>query len=168
MRARLLLIVTSLAVRFTTPALTADLPGDVKTLDELKALGTKYVEACNQNDPAALAALFTEDAMLVTPEKLISGRPAIQRWYADEFQRWCATNYTLQWNKLTAVGHDAWAVVGEWWNTVQGPNGPSEVRGFYSAIYAFEGDAWKIRMSMYNVSGRIALPPPAGSPAGTP
>jgi uncharacterized protein (TIGR02246 family) len=167
MKTRLLLILAGLAIRFTAPALTADMPGDIRILDGLNALGAKYSEACNQSDAAALAALFTEDAVVVTPERLVSGRQAIEEWYAGEFQKQHVTNYTIQQDKLSAVGQEAWAV-GEWWNTLQGPNGPLQVRGYYSAVYALKGDAWKIRMSMYNVSGRISLTPPSDSPAGTP
>jgi uncharacterized protein (TIGR02246 family) len=167
MKTRLLLILAGLAIRFTTPAFTEDLPGDAKTLDGLIALGRKYEEAYNQNDAAALAALFTEDATLVTPEGLVSGRQAIESWYAGEFNRWHATNHLVQSDTLKAIGQDAWAV-GEWWATLQGPNGPLLARGYYSAVYALEGDAWKIRMSMYNVSGPIPLSPPGGSAAGTP
>jgi uncharacterized protein (TIGR02246 family) len=167
MKTPLLLILTGLTIGFATPALTADLPGDVKTLDGLIALGRKYEEAYNQNNAAALAALFTEDAMLVTPKTLVSGRQAIERWYADEFHKWHAAYHIVQAEKLIAAGQGAWAV-GEWWTTVQGPNGPLQIRGYYSGVYVLEGDAWKIRMSMYNVSGRISLSPPSGSPGGTP
>jgi uncharacterized protein (TIGR02246 family) len=167
MNTRLLLILTGLTIGFTSPAFTMDLPGDAKTLDGLMALGRTYEEAYNQHNAAALAALFTEDAVLVTPDGLVSGRQAIERWYADEFQKWHATNHTVQSDTLNAAGRGAWAV-GEWWTTLQGPNGPLQIRGYYSGVYVLEGEAWKIRMSMYNVSGRISLTPPSGSPAGTP
>jgi uncharacterized protein (TIGR02246 family) len=167
MKTRFLLFLTGLMIGFTAPAITADLPGDAKTLDGLIALGRKYQEAYNQNNAAALADLFTQDAMLVTPEGLASGRQAIERWYASEFQKWHAINHIVQGDTLKVSGQGAWAV-GEWWTTLQGPNGPVQVRGYYSGVYVLEGDTWKIRMSMYNVSGRISLNPPSGSPAGTP
>jgi ketosteroid isomerase-like protein len=50
-------------------------------LDELMALWMKVDEAYNKNDAAALAALFTEDALYVAPEEgclavsLAVGRP---------------------------------------------------------------------------------------------
>jgi hypothetical protein len=47
----------------------------------------KEDEAFNKNDAAALAALFTEDAVYVVPEGLFCGRQAIEKRYADVFQR---------------------------------------------------------------------------------
>jgi hypothetical protein len=40
-------------------------------------------------------------------------------------------------------------------------------KGFWSAIYVREGDAWKIRMANYNASGDITLTPAANSAADT-
>ena len=42
-------------------------------------------EAFNNNDAAALAAFFTEDAVQVTPEGPIYGREAIEKQFADLF-----------------------------------------------------------------------------------
>jgi len=76
MKIRLLLALAGLVIGFALPAtaLEGNLAGDVKALDEFGAFGKKYDEAYNQSDAAALAALFTEDAVLVTPEGLFSGR----------------------------------------------------------------------------------------------
>jgi uncharacterized protein (TIGR02246 family) len=45
----------------------------------------KFDEAFNNNDPAALAALFTEDAVEVTDTGPIYGREAIEKYHADVF-----------------------------------------------------------------------------------
>lgn len=157
MKIRLLLTLAGLAIGCAVPALAfeGNLAGDVKALDEFGALGMKYDEAYKRSDAAALAALFTEDAVLVTPEGLFSGRQTIGKWYADDFQRWHPTNNMSQIDELNAMGDAAWAV-GEWWSTFQSQNGPVQARGYWSAIYLREGDAWKIRMSTFNDT-----PPPA-------
>ena len=117
MKIRLLLTLVGLAFGFAVPALASffqgDLAGDVKALDEFTALRMKEDEAFNKNDAAALAALFTEDAVYVVPEGLFSGRQAIEKRYADVFQRWHPTNFMSEGNKLNGIGNDAWAV-GEW------------------------------------------------------
>jgi uncharacterized protein (TIGR02246 family) len=41
----------------------------------------------NNNDAAAVAALFTENAVLVTPKGPIYGREAIEKYCADLFQK---------------------------------------------------------------------------------
>jgi uncharacterized protein (TIGR02246 family) len=65
-----------------------NLLGDVKAIGEFSALSMKEEEAFNRNDAGAVAALFTEDAVLVAPEGLFFGRQAIEKRYADVFRRW--------------------------------------------------------------------------------
>jgi uncharacterized protein (TIGR02246 family) len=158
MKIRLLLTLAWLAIGFALPVLAFDFSGDVKALGEFNALSMKEGEAFNNNAAAALAALFTEDAVLVTPKGLFSGRQAIEKWYADDFQRWHPTNNIGQPHQLTVIGNEAWAV-GEWWHTFQSKSGPVEATGYWSAIYVRVGDDWKIRMLCSNVNPdqRIAL-----------
>ncbi len=47
----------------------------------------KFEEAWNNNDAAALAALFTEDAVLVNDSGPVYGREAIKKYYTDLFQK---------------------------------------------------------------------------------
>ena len=180
MRIRLsVLAVVGLAIGFVRPAFadqkdTADPPvaeqgnllGDVTELAEFTALRTKYVEALNTLDAAAMAGFYTEDGVIVTPDGWFSGRENIEKWYAYMFRRWHPTNSIRQNDQVTAVGNQAWAV-GRWWSTLRGKNGPVLARGFWSAIYVREGDAWKIRMANYNASGDITLTPEANSAADT-
>src|ERR1051325_2667467 len=45
----------------------------------LAAVGKKYVEAYNRKDAAAVAALFTDDAVRVNTQGITRGREAIQK-----------------------------------------------------------------------------------------
>jgi len=54
---------------------------DPKIIEQLDADGKKYDEAINNNDAAAVAALFTEDAVFVTDAGVLSGR-----WAAIGFE----------------------------------------------------------------------------------
>ena len=47
----------------------------------------KFATAFNNGDAAALAALYTEDAVLVNDSGPIYGREAIEKYYADLFQK---------------------------------------------------------------------------------
>jgi uncharacterized protein (TIGR02246 family) len=144
----------------------SNLLGDVNVLAEFTALRTKYVEALNRLDAAAMAAFYTEDGVVVTPDGWFSGRENIEKWYAYMFQRWHPASSIRQNDQVIAVGSQAWAV-GRWWSTLQSQNGPVLARGFWSAIYVREGDAWRIRMANYNVAGDISLTPAANSTAAT-
>jgi uncharacterized protein (TIGR02246 family) len=61
---------------------------DPQIIDQLNAIAEKHDEAVNNNDAAAVAALYTEDAVFVTDSGPIYGRQAIEKWYADVFQTW--------------------------------------------------------------------------------
>lgn len=97
-----------------------------------------------------MAALFTEDAVLVAPEGLFSGRQAIEERYADMFKRSRLTDFFALRDQLNAIGKELWAV-GEWWSLLQSEKGPVQLGGYWSEIYVREGDVWKIRMLTFNV-----------------
>jgi hypothetical protein len=100
MRIRSLLSLTALVISFAATVIAQqkdiadsqivqqrDLLGDVKAVDAFGALGLKLDEAYNKNDAAAVAALFTEDGVLLAPDGMFSGRQDIEKRYADAFQR---------------------------------------------------------------------------------
>jgi hypothetical protein len=66
----------------------------------------KYDEALNKNDPAALATLFTKNAVLVTPQGTIYGRKAIEKYSADNYLRWHCNNLVHAVDRLIAVRND--------------------------------------------------------------
>jgi uncharacterized protein (TIGR02246 family) len=130
---------------------------DSKTDQELRASAREYSERYNKNDAAALAALFTEDAVQVTPEGILYGREAIEKSYADTFQQWHPTNHIAKVDQVNAISEVAWKV-GEWSCTVQTENGPLPIKGHYASIFVREGDAWKERVLSYNLVPTPATP----------
>ena len=158
MKIRLLLALSGVAISFALPtfaqqkdtvdpriAQQRDLVGDAKALDEFGVLAEKQSEAFTNKDPAAVAALFTEDAVLVAPDGMFSGRQAIEKRYEGTFQRWPFTFFNdLRDCHLKAIDNAVWSF-GEWGGTLQGQTGPEFVNGYFSAIYVREGDVWKIR-----------------------
>jgi uncharacterized protein (TIGR02246 family) len=128
-----------------------DLIGVAKAIDDFGALSLKLDEAFKNNDASAIAALFTEDGILVASDGMFSGPQAIEKRYANIFQRWPITTFSGQRCQLNAIDNAVWAV-GEWWSTIQSDTGPKFEGGYWSAIYIHEGDDWKIRL--LTVSGR--------------
>ena len=104
-------------------------------LFEHKANSLRLTEAGRAFLPEARAVL---NGMFV-------GRQAIQKSYADLFQKSPIINFYAQRSQLNAVDN-AVCSIGEWWNTLQSQTGPVFRHGYSSIIYVREGDAWKIRM----------------------
>jgi ketosteroid isomerase-like protein len=139
-----------------------DLLGDAKAIDEFGELHRKLDEAYNKNDTAAVAALFTKDALLVEPGGIFSGRQAIAERYADTFQKSPVISFNCSRERryLNAIDN---AVVGagQWTGNFQRQTGPVFTLGYWSAIYLREGDDWKIRVLNLNEK------PPLAAAAGT-
>jgi ketosteroid isomerase-like protein len=127
--------------------LQRDLLGVPKAIDEFGALSLKLEEALKRNDASAIAALFTKDGVLVVSNEMFSGRQAIEKRYADLFQRSPISTVSGQRYQLNAIDNAVWSV-GEWWSTNQSETGPKFEGGYWSAIYIHEGDDWKIRLLM--------------------
>jgi uncharacterized protein (TIGR02246 family) len=173
MKRRLVVTLMGLAISFALPSFAQqkgtadpqiaqqrDLSGDVKALAEFGDLGLKLDEAYNKNDAAAVAALFTEDAVLVSPDWMFNGRKDIEEGYKEKFQRSPITDFNSRRERrhLNAIDNAAWSA-GQWFSTSQSQTGPVLSWGYWSAIYVWEGDAWKIRMLM--LSERPQPAPPA-------
>jgi uncharacterized protein (TIGR02246 family) len=124
-----------------------DLLGVAGALEVFGDLSGKLDDAYNKRDAAAAAALFTEDAVFVTPDGMVFGRQAIEKRYAETFQRWLITDFLSRRERLrlNAIDNAVWSV-GEWSGTLQSQAGPVLAWGYWSSIYVREGDAWKIRM----------------------
>ena len=158
MKIRLLLALVGLAIGFAVPASPQQKDAaDPQIRQQLDALGQEIDEAFNNGDPAALAATFTEDAVLVNDTGPVYGREAIGKYYADLFQKVHLSNWltTVDQNAPHAIGtagNEMWEA-GGWSGTIQGQNfGPIHSKGYVSSIAVRKGDVWKRRMQMSNVA----------------
>ena len=157
MKIRLIVALLGLAISFTVPTL-AQQKGtvDPQIDQQIRALAQKYDEAINKHDPAAVAALYTQDAVRVTAlnDGTFHGRQAIEKGYAKyDFGRWQVTNYFTKVNRVTAVGNDVRST-GTWSSVFYRDadrghqcNGD----GYCSWVIVREGDTSKIRRD--NASG---------------
>ena len=161
MKTRLLGALVGLAISLALPTFAQQKETvDPQVIQKLDAVNKKYNEAINNHDAAALGALYTEDAVLVTDRGPIYGREAIENWLADVFKSWQPKNHTstIDPHSVRMLGPDNLTRSGEWSETGKGKNGEDvPIKGYWSEIDTREGDAWKIWMLAYNVT----LPPPA-------
>src|ERR1700761_3229668 len=92
---------------------------DSQTAKQIRALFTKFDEAFNRSDAAAIAAAFTEDAVQVAPEGVFSGQQSIEKRYAEfVFQQWHCSNHVGKIRQVIAVGDEVCSV-GEWSSNAQ-------------------------------------------------
>lgn len=162
MKIRLLGALVGLAINFAVSTFAQEKETvDPQIAQQIRALSIKYDEAFNKNDAAALAALYTEDAVEVADTGPIYGREAIEKHFADVFKQVHVSNHLGKGDQysphMIGPGNEIWAN-GEFSLTFQGKSGgPIQVKGYWSAIDTREGDTWKIRMLTWNVTP----PPPA-------
>ena len=89
-----LLVLVGLASGLAVPAFAQQKDSvDPQIIERLDARSKKYDEAFNNRNAAAVAALFTADAVLVTNKGPIYGREAIKKYHADLFQQVYFSNH---------------------------------------------------------------------------
>jgi uncharacterized protein (TIGR02246 family) len=159
MKNRLIFALAGLLIGLSMPAFAQENgTPDPQIAEQLNALEQKFTEAMNNNDAAAVAALFTEDAVLVRPEGPIYGRRAIEKWYGELFRKWRFSDHSAKRDPYSphligTDGKEVWSN-GEFALTFQAENGPfiTKQTGYWSSIIVREGDVWKDRMLTYNAS----------------
>ena len=154
MKIRLLLTLAGLALGYAVPAFAQEKDTvDPQIRQQLDALSEKYTEAFNKNDAAAIAALFTQDAVEVGPDGPAYGQQAIEKRYAEGFPKWGHPHDHLNTiERVYMLGKDT-CVINKWsWGGL---------KGYVTTINVREGDKWLFRITTVNVT-----PPPA-APAET-
>jgi len=96
----------------------------------------------------------------------IYGREAIEKYYVDLFKQVHFSNHVAKPDSphiIGTTGNEIWWN-GEWNTTLQGQNGgPIQLRGYFANIVVREGDDWKVRLDIWNVT-----PPPAAAATPSP
>jgi len=119
----------------------------------LSTMGVRFNEAWNTGDSKTLGSFFTEDAIFITPVGIEVGRDAIVKNLALRAGKSIHSGTLEQLRPLTA---DSFWAAGTWKNAEN--NGGPTFTGYSSAYYVREGDDWKIRMLMINVTPQKVQP----------
>jgi uncharacterized protein (TIGR02246 family) len=149
MKIRLLALV-GLAISFALPIFAQEQSAvDPKTRQEIEAVLMQIGEAYNKHDAAAVAALYTHDAVRVDNPSgfgraLIVGRKAIEKLLE--------TDFTGSWSSSPRVGklvqmyafEDSIASISEW--------SRAQYNGHSVQIFVRDPDTWKIRMEYNSVA----------------
>ena len=140
MKIRLLGILIGLAISFAFSTLAQEQNTvDPQVRQQIEAVLTNFDDAFNKHDAAAVAALFTPDAIQVWDFEgggTVSGQQAIEKTWAAEIEGGLGEFRS----KLLQVYPILSEVAGisEWSHGVY--------KGYWSAIYVRDADTWKIRM----------------------
>jgi len=154
MKIRLLLALVGLAISFAWPiSAQQKVTVDPQIAQQIRVLASKYDEAINKHDAAAVAALYTQDGVRGTYNHgSFRGRKAIEKAYESwDFNTWHVGSHFTSVERVTAVGNDVrstgrWSCVFKNWEGADDDDG-----GYYSWVVVRDGDSWKIRRS--NASG---------------
>ena len=168
MKKRLIVATLGMAISFALPtfAQQTNTP-DPQLRQKLLDLAKNFEEAWNNNDASALAALFTEDAVLVTDSGPVTSREAIKKYYTVLFQNVHFSNNVTTYDPnsphlIGTDGKEMWEN-GAWSMTWQVKGGdPEHGKGYHASVAVLEGGALKKRMLVSNVT-----PAPAATPSPT-
>ena len=113
-----------------------------------------------QSDAVALAALFTDDAIFVTPGATFQGlKKKLGSDLSPEGKHIANVTKNVE---MHALDDNAVWGVGEWSQLIPGPNDTvKEIHGSYGCVTVRVGDSWKNRMLVVNA----APSPPTGGAA---
>jgi ketosteroid isomerase-like protein len=111
---------------------------------------THWQDAYNKGDAAAVAAMYSPDAIEVSPAGITVGPAAVKERVESSINKAGMKTAVITTTKCNVDGTSKWSA-GEWKSTT--PQGP--VAGYWTAIEAKDGDTWKIHNLTYNTT-----PPP--------
>src|SRR5262249_22351417 len=138
---RFLLTLAGFAIGFVVPTLAQEqITVDPEVRQQIEAVHMKFVDAQNKGDAAAIAALFTQDAVQLwyglSAGGLASGQEAIEKRYKATFA--APTPIDSKILQIYPIGNDI-CVTTEYKVPMW--------KGHAVTIYGRDADTWKIRMA---------------------
>jgi uncharacterized protein (TIGR02246 family) len=152
MKTHLVLAPVGLAIGFALPTFAQQKDTvDPKIAQQIRVLASNFGAACNRNDAAAVAALYSQDGFVVLPwGGGFHGRQAIEKGFAGVFQSWHPSSQISKLDRLKAAGNEVRSS-GRWSHTTYETGGaPSKREGSFAWIMVREGDTWKIRRGTFS------------------
>jgi uncharacterized protein (TIGR02246 family) len=147
------IIVAFAALALITSASAQEI--DQNHRQQIERLAAAYVENWNKHDAAGIAALYAKDGVQVTAAGVKSGPQEIEQAYQGPMKMFPQHNgQTIE--QISPLGNDADIRIGQFHLSGEGPNGPTELDGRYTAVDVREGGTWKIRLLT-----AVPIPPPA-------
>jgi ketosteroid isomerase-like protein len=118
-------------------------PANPELASQLDVTNRQFDEAFNKHDAAALAALFTVNAVLMARTGIFSGRESIEKYFADGFERLKPSDHLTKISRVYALGEDLCGIGGR--SMIGYPGRPIQGAAYLVRVYTRVGDTWKIR-----------------------
>jgi ketosteroid isomerase-like protein len=146
MKTRLLVTLVGLATSFALPTFAQEQNTiDPEVRQQIEEVLMKFGEAFNKHDAAAMAALYTQDAIQFwswwSADALVSGQQPIEKRYASMFAS-SPGEFVGQLVEVYAIGNEMSVIV-------KGSEG-ALWKGYKAWICVRDADTWKIRMEYVN------------------
>ena len=136
-------------VQPTHPQTTGDQPKQISDEEmgkRMVAADSYTVDAVNRHDSYAVAAVFWEDGVEVTPYGILSGRPAIEHGLAEQYKTSDVRDFTETWDEVHVTGDHAWYVA-HWSANNMTPSGERRpVKGSIAGFLEKRSGEWKVRL----------------------
>ena len=159
-----LLALAGLALAIAAPVFAQQQKtSDPKLREQVLELVKRFDVAWNSNDAATLAALFTDDAIEVRDTGPVYGREALEKNWEDMYRHVQMSNHLSTVDQYSphiigTGGSELW-MNGKFSVTLKGQDfGPIEQNGYWCVILVREGDDWKARMQIWNITPTPAAP----------
>jgi len=167
MKIRHLLNIVGLAIVFTLPAFAQQKDAvDPKIIEQLQEEDKNFEDAYNKHNAAVIAALFTDDAVLVTPHGTFAGRAAIEKKYEKEdFEAYNGSDMVSTTERITPVGNEL-HLTRRFRANYQSYGSFIRIEGNASPVFVLDGDIWKIRSETVEVTKKeVSTQSPTPTPS---
>ena len=123
----------------------------------IEGTNAQFVAAANRGDTAAVAALYTADAVVLPPNaEMVRGRQAIRGFFDALIQQMGVPRLTLDTIQVDEVGDTA-CEVGAYTMKLQPPGGEAvSDSGKYVVVWKRQSDgSWKLAVDIWNTNAPL-------------
>ena len=116
----------------------------------IQSLSDKFAQAFNAGDAAGVAALYSEEAVILPPgAEMMKGRTAIQAFWKGAAEQ--LGNGKLTTLEVKPLGSDRALEIGTFSFRTKAPQ-PQEITGKYVVVWEKVGNDWKLATDIWNTN----------------
>jgi uncharacterized protein (TIGR02246 family) len=122
----------------------------------IEETNAEFGAAASRGDMAAVAALYTDDAILLPPNaEMVRGKQGIKAFFDGLVAQMGVPQLSLQTAQVEEIGDTA-NEIGAYTLKVQPPGGePVTDIGKYVVVWKRQGDAWKLAIDIWNTNSPL-------------